>query len=638
MCAETLQRSDKQAPSSMILALSTPASQLSCSHELAQLVELPVIVSCSYAMAWFEYCLLENSMIISLYDYSILARAYITLFKRNPFCWDDKKMDAKLDQICKKLFMFVMQLDEKVALHVDRNIFYEEFTDAHVNSIQHPAVDAAKLMSYLNMPWLAFASSEQILGNTSLYSTLVRLFSPYDRMGQALVKLLAHFMWSVVWVMSQAVEECTYSVRSISAVFTKCGITINAFNDAIPFNDKGNHTKLDDSLNDIKSKARIILLCGTTSFIGQTISSAYRLGMMTGEFAFIVFTQLPPVHVREPWLDYENEIPLEAFKYVIQVVLLNFFIELDILKFSIHLADANVSNTKEFLEEVPVRMAEPPWNYNNSLLNNISASQYALYLYDTVYVYAMMVDQFVNSSQDIKNGAAFLNNGRNFTLTDKKTGDIVIDYKSDRIEDYSAWQFDQASSLYRVLLKLKIKKFSKFSTKVPLTNTATIPLEADPCASTVGVEIKANSSVIFPRDVPACGFANENCMKAPAVSNENAVIIGTLVSLFFVLFFAAVVFNTFRRKKYEKEVLMMRWKIKYDEILLFNKSKFSQSVMGRTMDAEMYAMQKVTNMLTGQYLGINVVLKHLPTNHLVLSREDLLELKIVIWLIHCTLF
>ncbi|ESN90439.1 hypothetical protein HELRODRAFT_108605 [Helobdella robusta] len=34
-------------------------------------------------------------------------------------------------------------------------------------------------------------------------------------------------------------------------------------------------------------------------------------------------------------------------------------------------------------------------------------------------------------------------------------------------------------------------------------------------------------------------------------------------------------------------------------------------------------------MLTGQYLGINVVLKHLPTNHLVLSREDLLELKIM---------
>lgn len=66
------------------------------------------------------------------------------------------------------------------------------------------AIDAGKLMGYWNLAWYAFASPEWTLGDTTLYNTLVRVTSPYDRLATSLVKLFNYyevenvFLWAVV--------------------------------------------------------------------------------------------------------------------------------------------------------------------------------------------------------------------------------------------------------------------------------------------------------------------------------------------------------------------------------------------------------------------------------------------------------
>lgn len=194
------------------------------------------------------------------------------------------------------------------------------------------------------------------------------------------------------------------------------------------------------------------------------------------------------------------------------------------------------------------------------------------------------------------------------------SGRIVIDYKSDRIENYMAWYFPQGSS-----------EFKKFL-RIPMTKAASIPIEVDPCASVVDTLLMGNLSLVnFPSDTPACGFENEKCNQA--ATDTNSILISVVLTLVVLILCCTVLFNTYRRKRYEREVFMMRWKVKYEDIHVINKSKLSQTTLWKGTDAEAFAMQKMTNVLVGQYKGVNVVLKHLQNSQIVLTRDDLLQLK-----------
>jgi len=48
-------------------------------------------------------------------------------------------------------------------------------------------------MAYWNLTWFAFASADWTLGDASVYNTLVRVMSPYDRLGTSLVKLFNYY-------------------------------------------------------------------------------------------------------------------------------------------------------------------------------------------------------------------------------------------------------------------------------------------------------------------------------------------------------------------------------------------------------------------------------------------------------------
>lgn len=51
------------------------------------------------------------------------------------------------------------------------------------------AIDAGKLICYWNMTWMSYYALDGSLGNPSVYNTLFRVMTNYERMSTALVKL-----------------------------------------------------------------------------------------------------------------------------------------------------------------------------------------------------------------------------------------------------------------------------------------------------------------------------------------------------------------------------------------------------------------------------------------------------------------
>ncbi|ELU04866.1 hypothetical protein CAPTEDRAFT_138354, partial [Capitella teleta] len=139
-----------------------------------------------------------------------------------------------------------------------------------------------------------------------------------------------------------------------------------------------------------------------------------------------------------------------------------------------------------------------------------------------------------------------------------------------------------------------------------------------------------------PKDVPACGFSNELC---PEDTSSEHLVVG-VVGLC-VIIFASVVASALRKRRVERELNMMLWRVNYSEIEF---SKITRSiaqngsmVFGSTrgyassihsLSQAMSRMEDQVFIKVGIYKGKSVAVKVVSKEGgVVLSREDLVELK-----------
>ena len=55
------------------------------------------------------------------------------------------------------------------------------------------AINAGKIISFWNLPHLSYSSPDPELADKDLYTTLVRMISPFNRLGSAMVDIFAHY-------------------------------------------------------------------------------------------------------------------------------------------------------------------------------------------------------------------------------------------------------------------------------------------------------------------------------------------------------------------------------------------------------------------------------------------------------------
>ena len=61
------------------------------------------------------------------------------------------------------------------------------------NLIFPAAINAGKIISFWNLPHLSYSSPDPELADKEMYTTLVRMISPFNRLGSAMVDIFKHY-------------------------------------------------------------------------------------------------------------------------------------------------------------------------------------------------------------------------------------------------------------------------------------------------------------------------------------------------------------------------------------------------------------------------------------------------------------
>ncbi|XP_060074687.1 atrial natriuretic peptide receptor 1-like [Ylistrum balloti] len=425
------------------------------------------------------------------------------------------------------------------------------------------------LASFWNFPILSQASSDPGLADKSVYKTLVRLGPPFNKLGNAMVELFEYFQWRRVVVISRRKIDnkkvfCDFSSRSYEIPFRANNITIA---DRIIIDDGISEAEINDLLIRVKQRGRIVILCSENLEDKRRILvKAYQKGMMNSEYVYITPDHLPPSNVETPWVrgDGLDDIAMEAYKSVFQITV----------------SDMGSEEVEQFRNNVSIKMAEPPWNYNETLVSGIKGSEYSPFLHDVVYLYMLILNETVTEGNDHRNGTLIFDKAKG-KIFRGITGNVKVDSNGDREPDY--WIWDMTDTRFEVVLEAQMTS-------------------SDIQISQCNVNVNYQSSV------------ERYCMKT--------------------------VFTFLRRARYEKELELHLWKVDYEEIKI-TKSRvigsISQLSLNTITSTNVYTSHPSESSLVvdqqvfskiGMYKHTVVTLRSLPNKNVIsLERQDLKELK-----------
>ena len=105
------------------------------------------------------------------------------------------------------------------------------------------------------------AATDPTLADKAIYSTLIRLGPPFNKLGKALVEVFKHFQWKkAVLISRRKVDEkkvfCDYSSRSMEKAFRENNITLA---DWTVIGDNIDQNSIDDLLQRITMLGRSML-------------------------------------------------------------------------------------------------------------------------------------------------------------------------------------------------------------------------------------------------------------------------------------------------------------------------------------------------------------------------------------------
>ncbi|CAD5113975.1 DgyrCDS3138 [Dimorphilus gyrociliatus] len=492
----------------------------------------------------------------------------------------------------------------KQALGVTVTLWREEDVDGYIGlPCSIAAINAGKVISFWNLPHFTHESPDPELAHKQTYTTLIRMLSPFNKLALALLKFIENMGWSRVAMVttSPALTHCDFASRSIEKLFLDSNITLIDWLKRSSMPDRFTIFKW---LDRIKERARIIIICTDEVHLRDFMLQAEEKKMTDGDYVFIEPTLLPYENYKNRWQqkDGNDERAFTAFQTLLQMAL----------------GFVNTEEAEKFREELPKKMAEPPWNYTKTLENKEKGSLFSLYLHDTLYLYCIAVDRVLKLGGDPRNGTFIFDQAKNITFKGI-SGDVVLDEIGDRIGDYWIWQLRKKRDEYDLWAKISVSKKDK---------SKVIEYEAiRHWGAKFGYEI--------PLDTPKCGFFNELCPKEGSGLNI-ATVIAIVASIVLIGAGSAVVYVFYRRKKFENEIDLMLWKIKYEDVHFPSKSLGSIRTLGQmsaSAGSETNSINTLNNynrtssIKVGNYKGTLAKVTYLRSETIVLSRYDHIELK-----------
>ncbi|XP_076352708.1 atrial natriuretic peptide receptor 1-like [Tachypleus tridentatus] len=381
-----------------------------------------------------------------------------------------------------------------------------------------------RMASHWNIPICTAGGISSNLGDKTIFSTLIRVGYNVETVAVATFKLLQHFQWYHVCLMSDA--SINMEVYYKEALQHEMFEMKNEFITNIElFDSRSSDFDIAKHLKGCSEVARVFILMTSHPVVTDILTTAYHLGMGNGEFVFLarelVSKNIELGHLQEGY-DVNPESQILYSLLVISV------------------QEPKENEYTKFTQEVLKRSKEEfNISYTSKAVNMLVGASH-----DCVLLYASALNKTISEGQNATNGRNIVQKIVD-SVSEGTSGDLYININGDREPNMVLKDF---------------KKETRAFGNVAVYNSVTKVWKGISGASIHWPNRKAP-----PPDVPLCGFdgLHPNCQQNVSFPSYISVLLGTS-SVMLVLAFGALA--VYRKLKFEADLNDYWWKINIDDI------------------------------------------------------------------------
>ncbi|XP_039608847.1 atrial natriuretic peptide receptor 1 [Polypterus senegalus] len=390
----------------------------------------------------------------------------------------------------------------------------------------------ARLAAYWNIPVINPLCADSEFLNKKEFSTLTRVFGPFTKMGNFLVKICENFGWRRIGIIAEDIPTWSIPAEGIKYTAQQQNITLTIFkyfklNVGSYLNTSLSFPNL---IKEVSSVSRIIVIFAEGELVRSFLIEAHKLGLINGEYVFFCFE---PYSQKQTfgifhWKrgDQYDERAKEAFQAL----------------FILSLYKPNDEKYMNFSAEV-IRRSKETFGYIYEPDEEVSVL--AAISHDSVTLYAQVLHEVLEEGKDPYNGSEITARMRGRSITGIQ-GDVTIDENGDRESDYMMYQIqnDENGSFVVVAKYFGNKKTYE---QVP------------------GFQILwPGGRTSVPLDIPMCGFKGEFCNNHQKGANSIIIAAGVMGCLFVIVTVALSLI--YRKYKLQEKASKMLWKVDFNDL------------------------------------------------------------------------
>ncbi|XP_072503134.1 atrial natriuretic peptide receptor 1 isoform X6 [Notamacropus eugenii] len=457
----------------------------------------------------------------------------------------------------------------------------------------YSAAPVGRFTAHWNVPMLTAGASALGFGSKDEYALTTRTGPSHVKIGDFVATLHQQLGWErrtlLLYNDRPPVGDDRPCFFAIEGLYVRLRARLNITVDYLQFAE-GDLELYSALLRDVQQKGRIIYICSSPNTFRDLMLLAQEAGMTEGDYIFFyldVFGKSlqdgrSPISGR-PWQqgDRYDAIARKAFQAA------------KIITYK----EPDNPEYLEFLQQLK-DLAQKKFNFTveDGLVNTIAAS-----FYDGLLIYAQAVTETLDSGGSATDGEAVTRRMWNRSFYGV-TGYLKIDSNGDRENDFSLWDMEPSTGIFRVVLNYN---------------------------GTTQEMVSVHGRELYwplgrpPPDVPPCGFDGKDlaCSQASLSTLEVLALVGSLL-LFSILI---VSFFIYRKLQLEKELASELWRVRWEDVQASSLERTLRSAGSRLT---LSAMRDVQNEHLTRFVGactdppnICILTEYCPRG----SLQDILE-------------
>ncbi|KAH3891200.1 hypothetical protein DPMN_015290 [Dreissena polymorpha] len=415
-----------------------------------------------------------------------------------------------------------------------------------------------ELMSYRNVPVINWVSLQQTIQTKDSLTTYIRTMTPVYTLGELMTKFLQDTGWKnyiIVREINKEYDALAEILESTLGSFNEIGFRVTQVHKLHEPTESGDD--IDATLNSIKHEGRIVFLVIDQPNLRNVMLRAHKLNMTNGDYQFLyTYGRTATMHKLEKYFmndrmwrrnDEFDEIARQAFENVL-LFTLSQRTEPESKWYGYALSSYNHLYSKT---DMPRPLPVP--------------DEYAVYLYDAVYLYAKVLNQSLTQNRTSSGNDLTQTIFHNQIGFQGLTGSVLIsNSRKDRMPAFFVLDMD-ANGSFHVVTYLYYRSSSAGELEMQHDNT---PIRWGNGRESSALLANGTKIEYFPPDMPECGLLNEKCPPSPPIiasqSNSYEVTISVICAAVLILVFAA--FFVYRWWRKEQDLKNTAWKINSSDL------------------------------------------------------------------------